>query len=279
MRRKAGLNRAILDQGWADFVRCLEAKIEEVGRRSRPRGPVRHQPAVPGLRSSRSEAVPPARAPMPGLRARGGSRRRRRTSRCQPGGPDAQRLGREPGGGCASGRADEAGSSRFAEWREGRESSLVDGLLREPKCSRAGGRGAGRVLRVARTLIETLVKHAALRLRRLVENDHVSVHSGAATSPGSSPCSRCRSASDSMSSSTRWAASLRLAASSEEQQADRRRVRVLGVGERAHGAVLLARLTRKPITDRRLARSTRRRRQGRSGWRPATEGTRKTVRR
>jgi hypothetical protein len=31
VRQKAGLNRAILDQGWGDFVRRLEEKIEEVG--------------------------------------------------------------------------------------------------------------------------------------------------------------------------------------------------------------------------------------------------------
>jgi putative transposase len=31
VRQKAGLNREIRDQGWADFVRCLTAKVEEVG--------------------------------------------------------------------------------------------------------------------------------------------------------------------------------------------------------------------------------------------------------
>ena len=110
VRRKAGLNRAILDQGLGRLRSAPGGEDRGVRRPLLRVRPVRHQPAVPGLRSTCSEAVPSARASVSGLRARRGSRRRRRASRCQPGGSYAQRLGREPGGGRARGRTEEAES-------------------------------------------------------------------------------------------------------------------------------------------------------------------------
>ena len=134
--------------------------------------------------------------------------------------------------------------------REGWESSLVGGVfarIPHPRAPRILS-----TLRVARALIETLVKHAVLRLRWFVENDHVPAHlrrgdlSGFEATLALSLGFRLDVVFHALGGLAR------LAGPSEEQDADRRRVRVLRVGEGPNGSVLLACLTSKTITDRRL---------------------------
>lgn len=125
VRRKAGLNRAILDQGWAVFVRCLEAKLEEAGGilvRVDPYGTSQQCPSCGR----------PAPKPF-----------HQRLHRCQGCGlvedrdvAAAQvvanraahmlkRLGREPGGGRARGRTDEAESCRPVD--DSQDTGIVTG--------------------------------------------------------------------------------------------------------------------------------------------------------
>ena len=253
VRQKAGLNREILRPGLG-------------GLRALPRGEGRGGwrqssyawTVTAAARSAQRAAVaapkaaPPARAPMPGLRAHGGSRRRRRTSHRQACGPHAQRLGREPGGGRASGRTDEA-ESRVARSGRARTRVVTGGWLSSRTEAHASGRrGAGWPYVSLDALIETLVKHAALRLRRLVENDHVPLHPRGGDLSGFESLLALSLGFGLDVLFYALGSLARLAASSEEQQADRRSVRILRVGEGTHGPVLLARLMGKTPTDRRL---------------------------